>query len=59
VTPDFVGEVALQAGVQLSELVGQKASLEDVFIQLTEGGQDYQVGGATPAGEATDSQANS
>jgi ABC-2 type transport system ATP-binding protein len=59
VTPDFVGEVAFQAGVQLSELVGQKASLEDVFLELTENGQDYQVGGATPAGEATDSQANS
>ena len=59
VTPDFVGEVAFQAGVQLSELIGQKASLEDVFINLTESGQDYQVGGATPSADATDSQVNS
>jgi len=59
VTPDFVGEVAFQAGVQLSELVGQKASLEDVFLELTESGQDYQVGGAIPAADATDSQVNS
>ena len=59
VTSDFVGEVAFGAGVQLSELVTQKASLESVFIDITEGGQDYQVGGATPATDATDSQVNS
>lgn len=47
VTPDLVGEVAFQAGVQLSELTGQRASLEDVFIELTESGQDYRVGGTT------------
>jgi len=59
VTPDFVGEIAFQAGVQLSELVGQKASLEDVFIDLTESGQEYQVGGATLAADSTDSEVNS
>ena len=51
VTPDFVGEIAFQAGVQLAELTGQRASLEDVFIELTESGQDYRVGG--PATDAS------
>jgi len=46
-TTDHVGNLAFRAGVQLSELTAHTASLEDVFLQLTEGQQDYQIGGTS------------
>ena len=34
-TPAVVGQIALQAGVALSELVAEQAGLEDAFLRLT------------------------
>ena len=36
---DLVGEIALHAGVALSELATQESTLEDAFLELTEGAQ--------------------
>ena len=35
--PERVGEIAAANGVVLHELVAERASLEDVFLQLTGG----------------------
>ena len=43
-TPERVGEIAFQSGVQLSELVAEAANLEKVFMELTAGGMDYEIG---------------
>lgn len=45
VTTDQVGEIAFKNGIQLSELTMRSASLEDVFLELTDAGQEYRVGG--------------
>ena len=42
-----IGELAAEAGATLHELSPQQASLEDVFLQVTAGAQQYR-GGATP-----------
>lgn len=47
---DEIGALAYQAGVQLSELTERRASLEDAYIQSTEGLVQYQ---ATPKGDGT------
>ena len=36
---DLVGEIALQAGVALSELTPRETTLEDAFLELTEGAE--------------------
>lgn len=46
VTTDQVGEIAFKHEIQLSELTMRSASLEDVFLELTDSGQEYRVGGA-------------
>lgn len=38
---DAIGEIAFKAGVQLRELTPRRASLEDVFLELTAGGQEF------------------
>lgn len=45
VTTDQVGEIAFKHNIQLAELTLRSASLEDVFIELTESGQEFKVGG--------------
>lgn len=45
VTTDFVGEIAFKNNIQLAELTLRSASLEDVFLELTESGQEFRVGG--------------
>lgn len=41
VTTDVIGKLAFKAGVPLLELANQNASLEDVFLELTEGSEEY------------------
>lgn len=41
VTTDAVGKLAFKAGVPLLELANRNASLEDVFLELTEGAEEY------------------
>jgi len=41
VTTDAVGKLAFKAGVPLLELANRNASLEDVFLELTEGSEEY------------------
>jgi ABC-2 type transport system ATP-binding protein len=43
-----VGEVAASLGATLHELSPRTASLEDVFLQVTAGAQEYQAGTASP-----------
>lgn len=44
VTTDKVGKLAFEAGLPVLELTSQKASLEDAFLELTEGEQEYKTG---------------
>ena len=46
-TTDRVGQIAFAAGVPLLELTLEQASLEQVFLDLTEQHQQYRVGGAS------------
>ena len=46
VSTDRVGHIAFSAGVPILELHAERASLESVFLELTENGQEYRVGGA-------------
>ena len=40
---DTVGKLAYDAGVSVLELTARNASLEDVFLELTEGKEEYQA----------------
>ncbi len=40
---DDIGVMAFNAGIPLLELTSQAASLEDAFLELTEGAQEYQT----------------
>lgn len=40
---DEVGKLAFAAGIPILELTGQKASLEEAFLQLTADAQEYQT----------------
>lgn len=40
---DEVGKLAYQAGVRVLELASHKASLEDIFLELTEGEEEYRA----------------
>ena len=42
ISTDEVGKLAFAAGVPVLELANHAASLEDVFLQLTEGAEEYQ-----------------
>jgi ABC-2 type transport system ATP-binding protein len=44
-TTDRVGQIAFAAGVPLLELALEQASLEQVFLELTDQHQQYRVGG--------------
>ncbi len=46
VTTDRVGHIAFASGVPILELSSETASLESVFLQLTEGQEQYKIGGA-------------
>jgi len=46
-TTDHIGDIAFRNNVPLLELTAHTASLEDVFLELTDDQQDYQLGGAT------------
>lgn len=43
-TADQVGKLVYGAGVPVSELTTRSASLEDVFLELTEGAEEYKAG---------------
>jgi ABC-2 type transport system ATP-binding protein len=43
VKTDDVGRMAFQAGVQLNELSGRAASLEEAFLELTAGSEEYKT----------------
>jgi ABC-2 type transport system ATP-binding protein len=38
---DDIGKLAFKAGLPLLELANRSASLEDVFLELTEGAEEY------------------
>jgi ABC-2 type transport system ATP-binding protein len=44
-----VVEVLGQAGVAFSEVTAQRATLEDVYLQLTGGAAEFQAGGGREA----------
>lgn len=46
-TTDRIGEIAFTNGISLSELSPRTASLEQVFLELTESGQEYRIGQAS------------
>ena len=43
-TTDRIGEIAFTNGIELSELSPRTASLEQVFLELTDSGQEYRIG---------------
>lgn len=43
VKTDDVGKLAFKAGVQLNELSGRSASLEEAFLELTAGSEEYKT----------------
>jgi ABC-2 type transport system ATP-binding protein len=43
---DRIGEVAFGAGIAIRELTQRRASLEEAFLELTEGEQEYRTGAA-------------
>ena len=43
VQTDDVGKLAFKAGVQLNELSGRAASLEEAFLELTAGSEEYKT----------------
>ena len=45
VTTDRIGEIAFKNNIQISELTMRSASLEQVFLELTDQGQEFRVGG--------------
>ena len=44
-TTDQIGEIAFRHQVPLAELTKRTASLEQAFLELTESGQEFQIGG--------------
>lgn len=48
---DDVGKIAFEAGVQLSELSGRAASLEEAFLELTAGTEEYKTVDLGKAGD--------
>lgn len=42
-TTDTIGKLAFEAGIPILELANRNASLEDVFLELTEGEQEYKA----------------
>ena len=44
-TTDQVGDIAFRHGLPLSELTKRTASLEQAFLELTDSGQDFRIGG--------------
>lgn len=55
-TSDEVGAVAYRAGVQLAELSEQRASLEEAYMQSTEGHADYVSTTSVPAPQPAEAQ---
>lgn len=47
---DVIGKVAFEAGVPVLELVRHSASLEEAFLELTEGAEEYKAGGEPKKG---------
>lgn len=44
-TTESIGRLAFEAGIPILELVSQKSSLEDAFLELTASSQEYKTGG--------------
>jgi len=49
-TTDTIGKVAFKAGVPILELARHNASLEEAFLELTEGVEEYKAGGQPQKG---------
>lgn len=45
VTTDRIGQIAFRNNIEISELTLRSASLEQVFLELTDQGQEFKVGG--------------
>lgn len=43
ITTDKIGKLAFEAGIPILELANRSASLEDVFLELTEGEEEYKA----------------
>lgn len=48
VKTDDIGKLAFEAGVQLNELSTKSASLEEAFLELTAGSEEYKTGDTMP-----------
>lgn len=46
-TTDQIGRIAFDAGIQVLELTRRQASLENVFLELTEGAAEFRAPGTT------------
>jgi ABC-2 type transport system ATP-binding protein len=57
VKTDDIGKIAYEAGVQLNELSARAASLEEAFLELTAGSEEYKTGEVESAKKAGDSHA--
>ena len=49
-TTDEIGQIAFDAGIPMLELTGRQASLEDIFLELTEDAAEFRARGITAAG---------
>ncbi len=45
-TTDQIGEIAFRSGIALHELTKRTASLEQAFLEMTQAGQEYEMGRA-------------
>jgi ABC-2 type transport system ATP-binding protein len=50
-TTDEIGRIAFDAGIPVLELTRRQASLEDVFLELTDGPAEFRARGTTGGGE--------
>jgi ABC-2 type transport system ATP-binding protein len=46
-TTDEIGRIAFDAGIPVLELTARQASLEDVFLELTDGAAEFRARGIT------------
>jgi ABC-2 type transport system ATP-binding protein len=52
VKTDEIGKLAFTAGIPILELAGQKASLEEAFLELTEGSEEYHTSSTKKGGKS-------
>jgi len=47
-TTDWIGDAAFKYGITVYELTKRTASLEDAFLELTSGDQQFELGSSAP-----------